>query len=186
MDKNEKVYTLLKYMQEDIEKLGQPIWNANFDFSPTILTQDNCEIVHEGGEDFTAFQTTKGWNEQEIISTVKICIAKEYIKRTSLSLEYGLLQITDEGMDFVDKYEAEQQKSTVPSVSIGTINGPTQVGNDNMQNITINEAIQYLITTIESSNTSASEKQEAKSRLEKFLEHPIISSLISGSLLSLL
>lgn len=180
MNKNERIYMLLKNMQECIERFGRTIKQVDFDLTPP--SQDTDKSKFAGGEDFIDFQRVSGWANNEITDIVKACIARGYIKRGSISSEFGFLQITDTGICFVDNYEDELQSNKTPPISIGAINGPAQIGNHNTQNITIEVAIQKMLDSIESSDAPISEKIEAKSRLSKFLEHPIVAPLISDSI----
>ena len=90
-------------------------------------------------------------------------------------------ETTNIGMEFVDECGAMRRKSAMFD-SVGTTNWPDH----NMQNVTVNEAIQRLIATIEASDMPILKKQEVKNELKRFIEHPIVSSRISDSLLSLL
>ena len=55
-----------------------------------------------------------------------------------------------------------------------------QVGDHNSQ--TINSGVQALIKTINESNASPSEKEEAKSLLKKLLEHPLVAAIAGGAI----
>lgn len=65
-------------------------------------------------------------------------------------------------------------------MQIATLNihGPAQVGNSNTQNI--HTVFNQLVQQIEASSATDEEKQEAKSRLAKFLEHPLVGSIVGG------
>ena len=63
------------------------------------------------------------------------------------------------------------------NISINNSQG-VQVGDHNTQSITI--ALQELVQLIDSSDASLDEKTEVKSRLSKFLEHPLTTSIIGG------
>jgi hypothetical protein len=53
-----------------------------------------------------------------------------------------------------------------------------QIGDHNTQNVV--GAVQTLAYAIEASNVSEDQKTEAKSRLAKLLEHPILASVLGG------
>ena len=59
-----------------------------------------------------------------------------------------------------------------------------QVGNSNVQEIS--NHIGKIITAIDHSNATESEKAEAKSLLKKFLEHPLVTSIAGGVASSML
>jgi hypothetical protein len=53
-----------------------------------------------------------------------------------------------------------------------------QIGNENVQDVTIH--FEKLLSAIDKSSASDKEKEEAKSLLKKFLEHPLVSSIAGG------
>ncbi len=65
-------------------------------------------------------------------------------------------------------------------MQIATLNvhGPAQVGNGNVQNI--HNVFNQLIEKIDESGASDEDKAEAKSRLAKFIEHPLVGSIVGG------
>lgn len=78
-----------------------------------------------------------------------------------------------------------QAPSQAPTQNIN-ISGTSsvQIGDNNTQNI-IN-AVDNLIKEIESADASEEEKQEAKSRLKSFLEHPLVGTLLGAAASSLM
>lgn len=54
------------------------------------------------------------------------------------------------------------------------------VGDHNQQNVT--HHIEGLIKAIDSSNATPADKAEAKSRLQTFLEHPLVSAIAGGAI----
>lgn len=62
--------------------------------------------------------------------------------------------------------------------------GQIQIGNENKQEIYNN--FQTLIRAIEESSATNEEKEEAKSRLKKFLEHPLVTTIAGSAIGSLL
>jgi len=80
--------------------------------------------------------------------------------------------------------KVRKQGSLVPfkpartvNISINNSKG-FQVGDHNTQNIVI--ALQELTQLIEASDPTPADKAEAKSRLSKFLEHPLTTSIMGG------
>lgn len=63
-------------------------------------------------------------------------------------------------------------------ISTLNVHGPAQVGNGNTQNI--HHVFNQLLQQIDESTASDEEKQEAKSRLSKFLAHPLVGSIVGG------
>jgi hypothetical protein len=53
-----------------------------------------------------------------------------------------------------------------------------QIGNENVQDVTIH--FEKLVSAIDKSSASDKEKEEAKSLLKKFVEHPLVSSIAGG------
>jgi hypothetical protein len=70
------------------------------------------------------------------------------------------------------------EKSRVTNISIHNSHG-IQVGDHNTQNFVT--ALQQIIEQIEKSGGTPEEKSEAKSRLRKFLEHPLTTSIAGGA-----
>jgi hypothetical protein len=64
-----------------------------------------------------------------------------------------------------------------------------QFGNQNVQDnreVNLSLTLKEIIHQIDSSNTSDSQKKEAKTRLGKFLEHPLVSAIVGGATSALL
>jgi hypothetical protein len=55
-----------------------------------------------------------------------------------------------------------------------------QIGSRNKQ--TLHVEIEHLVAAINGSQASAAEKAEAKSLLRKFLEHPLVSTIVGGAI----
>lgn len=73
-----------------------------------------------------------------------------------------------------DTMEKAQQTINIHSAQA------VQIGDHNTQQITA--TIQMLVQKIESSDASESEKNEAKSRLQKFLEHPLVAAIVGATI----
>ena len=71
----------------------------------------------------------------------------------------------------------------VQSIHISNSQG-IQVGNYNTQNFV--SAIEQLIQQINNANVTTQEREEAKSRLRGFLEHPLVSAIVGGTVEGLL
>lgn len=82
---------------------------------------------------------------------------------------FGRGKITSEGVDVIEGNKA-------PPISIHVNNSQNvQIGEQNIQNV--NFDIGKLITAVDHSNASDSEKQKAKSILQSLLENPIIQAV---------
>lgn len=67
------------------------------------------------------------------------------------------------------------------NINIGAA-GNVQIGNDNTinGNVQIQHHIHDLIKAIDKSDSSVEQKEQAKSLLMRFVEHPLVSGLING------
>lgn len=95
-------------------------------------------------------------------------------------------KITASGIDVVEKTAAPplpmewvQQKHVTIVGSSGVVVG------DNNQ-VTIGQALVTLQQAIETSNASAAEKAEAKSRLRQLLEHPLVAAIAGATATAIL
>jgi RIP homotypic interaction motif len=90
----------------------------------------------------------------------------------------GAGKITALGVDVIEGHSHPPDSITLDqSISIhGSSN--VQVGSHNVQDISIQ--IEKLVSAIDHSSASDEEKAEAKSRLKKFLEHPLVASIAGG------
>jgi len=100
-------------------------------------------------------------------------------KRLNIHLG-GMARITAAGVDVIEG-------TATPPISIAIDHSQTinihgsrnfQIGNNNSQ--VIQDAVQTLTKYIDESESSQAEKEDAKSRLQKFLEHPLLSAVLSG------
>ena len=95
----------------------------------------------------------------------------------------GVFQITAAGVDVIEGAVAAPISITLDQSQNFAFHGDAhniQAGNNNTQNNTISN-IQSIIRDIEASNGTSSEKQEAKSRLAAFLEHPLVTNVAGGA-----
>jgi len=85
------------------------------------------------------------------------------------------------GAHYQVKFRKGGQASSQPPTQNINISGNSsvQIGNHNTQNV-IN-AFDSLIKEIESANASDDDKQEAKSRLKEFLEHPLVVAVLGAA-----
>lgn len=130
---------------------------------------------------------------QKIANRIKFAFDKNLIKdaRFPVSYEGGthgmyimvLISggLTFEGEQYIDGSHRDFLENTMKNQTIN-INAPSaiQIGNNNSQQL--NVTIQSLIEKIDSSNCSRQEKQEAKTLLQEFLKHPLVTTIISASI----
>ena len=171
MSKVKDVYIdkLLCFMNDVIEEKGGTPSTVRFDFSI------------DKGEDYLAFKEKTKLNSDEIHKTLKTSYSRGYIKHPYLGGE--IYSLTTEGQGRAISVEAAENYTEKPqqqnlTTTIGVVYGPTQIGNNNTQNI---EGIfEYLINEIDSSNASEEQKKEAKNLLQKALSHPVTSAIIGS------
>lgn len=89
--------------------------------------------------------------------------------------------LTFEGEQYIDGSHRDFLENTMKNQTIN-INAPSaiQIGNNNSQQL--NVTIQSLIEKIDSSNCSRQEKEEAKTLLQEFLKHPLVTTIIGASI----
>ena len=166
--KDEHIDMLLCFMNDAIEEDGSVPNTIEFDFNI-------------GKEDFLMFKEKTKLSDDVIQQALKTSYSRGYIKHTSMS-GGEIYSLTTEGQGRAISVEMSKNYTDKPqqsSINIGAIHGPTQIGNNNIQNI--ENVFEYILTEIEKSNASIQEKTEAKNLLQKTLSHPIISSIIGAS-----
>jgi len=175
-----KVYSLLKFMDDELVRLGRPANHVWFDFSlPEDVRYFDGTTEHKCGEDLKNFISHTGYSEADATEIVKKCYSYEFIRGSQMSN----IWLTEKGRAFLNNDKTDEEKMVI---KIQEIHGNTQIGNNNVQNITIDQVVERLVHEIDTANSSQTEKQEAKWRLARFLEHPIIAPLISSGLASTL
>ena len=94
----------------------------------------------------------------------------------------GAGKITAPGIDVVESEgEGAPLDIAFPIRQNITFNSPSnvQIGNNNTQQI--QQVISDIISSIESSDSSTEDRESAKSLLRGFVEHPLVTSLLGGS-----
>lgn len=74
----------------------------------------------------------------------------------------------------------ENDGKTGHSVIINGDNASIQVGNNNVQNIS--NVFKFLVEQIDKSNATSEEKLSAKENLKKFIEHPLVNTILGSAL----
>ena len=160
VNKEEWISRLLVFMYEQLEKEGVTIKMLEFNFNET-------------GEDTIAFLDDYDIEYDNLLEILNPCISRQFIKSLYLG-DKGMVRLTEEGQGrAISVMNTGKAPVVGGDIHIGTLNasGPTQVGHQNTQNIEY--VLNNLIEQINSCHGDEEEKQEIKSRLRKFLEHPV-------------
>lgn len=121
-----------------------------------------------------------GFDKEYLVKLLNICD-----KRGLLDVQYNYcndcfrINITPTGKD---KALAGDNKEKISHINL-TFNGPTQIGNGNVQNFS--NFISTIEAQIDEAHASDAEKKEAKTLLVKLSENPLVSSIIGGLISSL-
>lgn len=182
----EKVYNFLNFLNKTLVKTGCKTNHMYFDLSfPEDVVYIGGATEHKCGEDFITFQKQFDYTDEDIIDIIKYCNSYGYIKGS----QYSNMFLTETGREFILNHDGmvtqkQQNPQSSFTVNIQEMHGNNQIGNNNIQNITVENAINCLLEKIESLDETDNMKQEAKGLLRRFLEHPIIAPLASAVLAS--
>jgi hypothetical protein len=154
-------------MNDDMESFGGTINTVYFSF-----------VV--GQPDRTAVDEKLNWSEDYLYKIINICNSRSLLKKNTDGLGYILLTEEGQSRAISVKHGKNRSYELGAGMQIATLNvhGPAQVGNGNVQNI--HNVFNQLLQKIEESGATNEEKEEAKSRLAKFLEHPLVGSIVGG------
>ncbi|KHT22172.1 MULTISPECIES: hypothetical protein [Pectobacterium] len=158
---------LLTFMNDDMENLGETIKTVSFGFD--VNQNDRIaidELLH--------------WSEEYLFKIINICNSRSLLHKKYGDFKHVFLTEEGQSRAISVKHGKNRSYELGASMQIATLNvhGPAQVGNGNTQNIS--NVFNQLLQQIEDSSASDEEKQEAKSRLAKFLEHPLVGSIVGG------
>ncbi|HDT5893623.1 hypothetical protein HNP12_003757 [Aeromonas hydrophila] len=158
---------LLTYMNDCMESLGSTIKTIYFEFN-----NDESDRV--------AIDKKLGWPEEHLFRILNICNSRGLVMKAFGG--FSNIQLTEEGQSraISIKHGRNRSYELGASMQISTlnVNAPSQIGNGNTQSIS--NVFNQLVQDIDNSQASAEEKDEAKKRLAKFLEHPLVSSIVGG------
>jgi len=158
---------LLVFMNDDLENQGLTIKSAHFAFTP-------------GGNDRTAIDEKLCWPEEHLYKIINICNSRSLLQKKTG--DFRFISLTEEGQSraISVKHGKNRSYELGAAMQIATLNvhGPAQVGNGNVQNV--HNVFNQLLQQIDDSDASPEDKKEAKSRLAKFLEHPLVGSILGG------
>lgn len=158
---------LLTFMNDDMENLGETIKTVHFSFSV-------------GQPDRIAIDEKLNWPEDHLYRIINICNSRSLLEKHSSNFSHILLTEEGQSRAISVKHGKNRSYELGASMQIATLNvhGSAQVGNGNVQNI--HNIFHQLTKEIDQSDATDEEKTEAKSRLTKFLEHPLVGSIVGG------
>lgn len=158
---------LLTYMNDDMEDIGGTIKSVYFSFVA-------------GQTDRTAVDEKFNWPEDHLYRIINICNSRSLLKKSTGNFTHILLTEEGQSRAISVKHGKNRSYELGASMQIATLNvhGPAQVGNGNVQNI--HNVFNQLLQKIDASDAADEDKKEAKSRLSKFLEHPLVGSIVGG------
>lgn len=158
---------LLVFMNDDMESLGGTIGSVYFSFLPSQ-------------NDRIAIDEKLNWPEEHLYKIINICNSRSLLKKNMSG--FGHISLTEEGQSraISVKHGKNRSYELGAGMQISTLNvhGPAQVGNGNVQNI--HNVFNQILQKIDEADATTEEKAEAKSRLAKFLEHPLVGSVVGG------
>ncbi|MGH0033931.1 MAG: hypothetical protein ACQGVK_02770 [Myxococcota bacterium] len=172
--KEKLVDKVLVFSNTELETGGSTISNTMFNFG-------------DGEEDFVNFlQQHPEVKAEDLLAAMNVCLSRGLFKSLVKGVgRHSHLQLTEEGQGRAISVEAAKHATSSPQASsgdihIGTLNasGPTQVGNQNVQNI--ENALTMLIQQIDATEASEEEKKSAKALLVGFLKHPLTSAVLGA------
>ena len=125
--------------------------------------------------------------QEQLDIAINKAVSLGYIKE-AIWIKYGSYALTEEGRArarscMLRKNDGEMGHSVI----INGDNANVQVGNNNIQNIS--NVFKFIIEQIEKSDATNEEKHSAKESLKKFIEHPLVNTILGaagGALTSLL
>ncbi len=158
---------LLTYMNDDMESLGGTINSVYFSFVA-------------GQPDRTAVDKNFNWPEDHLYRIINICNSRSLLKKNTNGFAHILLTEEGQSRAISVKHGKNRSYELGAGMQIATLNvhGPAQVGNGNVQNI--HNVFNQLLQKIDESGATDEDKEEAKNRLTKFLEHPLVGSIVGG------
>lgn len=158
MEQKEKdIQTLLKAINDELE--NDSLHSDSVFLSPSKNT----------------FLTELGFDYEYLIKLLNICEKRGLLKVVSNTWTGSYrISLTHAGQE---KALECNNKDKIPSMNIN-FNGPTQIGNGNVQNFS--NFISLIEAKINEASASDAEKKEAKNLLVKLTENPLVSSIIGG------
>lgn len=155
-------------MEECLEQSGTLLKNASFHFN-----ESDCAKL--------------ALTQEQLNVAINKAISLGYIEE-AIWIKFGSYVLTEEGRArarscMLRKNDGEMGRSIV----VNGDNANIQVGNNNVQNIS--NVFRFVIEQIDKSNATNEEKCSAKEYLKRFIEHPLVNTILGtagGALTSLL
>ena len=149
---------------------------------------DMEEILEEKG--LPLKETAFSFNDADC---KKLCLTQEQLniainKALSLDLIKEATWIKEDHYLLTDEGRARARSCMLRSndnvsgypMSVTGDNNIIQVGNNNVQNIS--NVFKFLVEQIDKSNATSEEKLSAKENLKKFIEHPLVNTILGSAL----
>lgn len=183
MNKEEMIDKFVCFMKDELEKDGYKISQAHFNFalSYTEKYYNHPDELIEEGADLTKFKNICKVSDEEFKTIINSCLTNDLVKEFGGNeRDYSIIQLTEKGLTRANCVEKGKDFKPMANYVInGNINASNlQIGNNNNQNI--ENAISQILGEIDKMDASEEQKKEAKGLLQKFVEHPIISGIMSG------
>ncbi len=183
MNKEEMIDKFVCFMKDELEKDGYKISQAHFNFalSYTEKYYNHPDELIEEGADLTKFKNICKVSDEEFKTIINSCLTNDLVKEFGGNeRDYSIIQLTEKGLARANCVEKGKDFKPMANYVInGNINASNlQIGNNNNQNI--ENAISQILGEIDKMDASEEQKKEAKGLLQKFVEHPIISGIMSG------
>lgn len=183
MNKEEIIDKFVCFMKNELEKDGYKINQAHFNFALSYTERyfNHHDERTQEGADLTKFKNICKISDDEFKTVINSCLTNNLVKEFGGNEhDYSIIYLTEKGLARANCVEKEKDFKPMANYVInGNINaGNLQIGNNNNQNI--ENAISKILGEIDKLDASEEQKKEAKGLLQKFVEHPIISGIISG------
>ncbi len=167
-ESEEWVDKIVVEMEESLEKKGLLLKNA-----PFLFNESDCAKL--------------ALTQEQLDVAINKAISLGYIEE-AIWIKFGSYVLTEEGRArarscMLRKNDGEMERSIV----VNGDNANIQVGNNNVQNIS--NVFKFIVEQIDKSNAPNEEKRSAKENLKKFIEHPLVNTILGtagGTLTSLL
>lgn len=173
--KDKLIDELMVYLNTILEENGRTINLMFFDLS-------------EESDVMKYFLKTQNMIFGDIIPVLNTCLSWKLIEYKVSGGKYRGLQLSERGQARAISVQRAKRIPEEPKagISIGTLNanGNTQIGNHNTQNIEV--VFREIVEKIDSADAPEEQKQEAKNRLQKFLEHPLVGTALGIGVQALL
>lgn len=163
--KEQNIEALMVLLYDEIEDSGKPINCAIFN-----LSEEDSELLKILG------------SVENIYKTVNACVTRGLLKYMFIG-SHGLegLAFTVEGQALaLSVIKRNESQTSAPVFNIGQItnNAPSQIGNNNIQNIT--NILSQLMEQADKTTASEEEKKDFKAKVNAVLSHPLINTVISA------